>query len=151
MFENKFGFYILAFYLLCFCGCRYADKTDIRLHKGFRGHFAVVYNIPGGEEATYVDGRLILNIPKDGVLIVNFERKKGILDTKVYTVDSLSILSLIVDDKVGAAPCKFSYYQRCLKLRDVGAIIYSLNDGNPLEISLDSFQNRVVDKVCSFL
>jgi len=53
----------------------------------FKGEFRVVYNEKNGVEPKLEDGRRIMNVPANGILIVKPEFKNGTVDQQFFTID----------------------------------------------------------------
>jgi len=59
-------------------------KVDYIIPKGFEGKFVVAYGMSCGITAEVKEGRTILHIPENGILLLKDKAKEGILDYKYY-------------------------------------------------------------------
>lgn len=75
---------LIKFILFASCIPKHGDKQDIILPEDYTGWFAIVYNCKCGEEKKFVDGRVQQIIPENGILLVNYPRKKGLIDIRFY-------------------------------------------------------------------
>lgn len=56
--------------------------------KDFRGQITLIYYEPCGQTVPKVDGRLIYEIPDNGVMILTNKFETGIIDKEYYFVDN---------------------------------------------------------------
>ena len=55
--------------------------------RDFRGQITLVYDEPCGDKIPKIDGRLVYQIPKSGVMIIQNDFETGIIDHEYYFVD----------------------------------------------------------------
>jgi|KBSSwiStaDraftv2_1062776.scaffolds.fasta_scaffold428728_2 hypothetical protein len=74
--------------LVCsFHGCGYSDSADFQIPESYRGRVAVVFNQTKGQKPKYLNRRRIYEIPKNGILLTQFDYKPGFVDYQYFLVD----------------------------------------------------------------
>ena len=71
---------------------------------GFRGELRVVYGEPGGVAPPVENGRRVLQIPPDGVTIIQPEYRSGLIDNEYYLVDAAGGRTRLSDDMQAPVP-----------------------------------------------
>jgi hypothetical protein len=96
---------ILSFFLVfSLISCNNYEKEIYLLPEHFHGRVNVVFNQKNGEKRVYENGDRIYKIPKDGVLVTQFEKQEGYMNTQYYFIDANNIrtpLRIAEGDELG--------------------------------------------------
>ena len=80
---------VSVLFLLCFLGsCSRTAKETVLIPDGFVGEFRIGYGEKCGLNPKMERGRRVLEIPQNGLLIIQPEFEEGIIDRQYYILDS---------------------------------------------------------------
>jgi hypothetical protein len=89
---------ILSFISIFLISCK-TIKTDYYLVENFKGNVAVIYGVKKGIKANIENGRLQLNIPDSGILMVSNKYVEGVIEDRFFERKSNGELKgLVVSD-----------------------------------------------------
>lgn len=78
---------IMVILCVVLCGSCVQHSTTYLIPMGYKGQVTIFYNQEHGQEMKFEDGRRMLRIPPNGVLLTKFKDDKGITDHKYYFID----------------------------------------------------------------
>ena len=80
---------VLVLFVLSFLGsCTRPAKETILIPDSFEGEFRIIYSEKCGLNPKLENGRRVLEIPQNGILIIQPELEAGIIDRQYYILDS---------------------------------------------------------------
>ncbi len=87
--------FLLVGYNLCDFFRPKRMPTTYIIPQNFNGKFRIVYGLPCGIVPAFENKRMILNIPADGILMVNSKNTSGVIDDEFYFVNENNIRTKI--------------------------------------------------------
>jgi hypothetical protein len=79
--------WLQGFWILIYFSSEHMTPETFLIPENFRGKITLYYGEPCGQELQKEDGRLIYNIPKNGVMIIKNPFETGFIDEEYYFVD----------------------------------------------------------------
>ncbi|GAB3638689.1 hypothetical protein GCM10027422_42790 [Hymenobacter arcticus] len=103
----------------------------------FRGTMRIVYKEKGGVNPPLENGRLVLKIPADGILLIQPEFRSGAQDTKFYLVDEAGREERLFDDTQVGEPSKVRPHVRTESIKGIAGYMPdgSASTDSPLAIT----------------
>lgn len=107
----------------------------------FRGTMRIVYREKGGVNPPLENGRLVLKIPPDGILIIQPEFRSGRQDNEFYLVDEAGRRERLFDDTQAGEPSKVRPIVRTEGMKGLGGEMPdgSFSSDSPLAISYATY------------